>query len=59
MKDRFEPKMGLDKLDHEDGAGAHIWEDKHEHKPHTVEDHQEGEEVLTNYDVKDDLDALV
>ena len=43
-------------MDHKDSAGAHNWEDKHEHKLHT---NQEGEGLLTNNDTKDDLDALV
>jgi len=46
-------------MDHKDSAGECNWEDKHEHKLHTIEDHQEGEGLLTNDDTKDDLDALV
>jgi len=45
--------------DCKDSAGARNWEDKHEHKLHTIEDHQEGEGLLTNDDTKDDLDTLV
>ena len=47
------------RIDCKDGAGVHNWEDKHEHKLHTIKDHQEGEGLLTNDDTKDDLDALV
>jgi len=46
-------------MDCKDSAGAHNWEDKHEHKLHTIEDHQEGEGLLTNDDTKDNLDTLV
>ena len=46
-------------MDHKDSAGACNWEEKHEHKHHTIEDHQEGERLLTNNNTKDDLDALV
>ena len=46
-------------MDYKDSAGACNWEDKHEHKLHTIEDHQEGERLLTNNDTKDNLDTLV
>ena len=61
MKGRQESKMGIDKLDHKDGAGAHkciSYADKHEQESCAAKDYHE-EEPLTNNNLKDDLGTSV